>query len=384
MSKNDSLTGKFLQKGARVYKKKAFAINTCLVAAAVFISASEYSARNFDFDRQMPVDPSWDLAEPDHESLPGLPALKAMKIPQGSSMKGVSVSATPSPEGFFELDVQGVMAVSMRVSYASNSIGNIILPVDLDRFNVPRHRITSGELKAFNEASRLTGISLGHIMAFASKESNFRPRDSPSTSKAKGYFQHIPDTWTRSIYAFSDAYGYGNLKTMLRRDYWGTMELRTDPKVSAVLAGALLIDDARRIEKELGRKLSPTENYMHHLLGSSKGLTFFEALRDTPNKKVNRLPGMHASIRANRNVFTDGGRYLTVREVMNWADNEIGRRMAYFTLKYETDPKLLHDARQWASDHGFVDVIRDRPRVKVATSPVIDEKDNMRAAFLTR
>ncbi|MBO9428483.1 hypothetical protein [Sulfitobacter sp. R18_1] len=365
-----TLTKRLLAGGFRVYKKRAFAINCCTAAAISFGMATSYSSNNLNYAMRMPDDPSIPSAGISPDPLPA--SLVSMSTPKDIQVVSKRTGATKSsgqltPDevedpGFWMLDVQGVLATSLMVESAHKMGGNIVTDINYDRFNIPKYRLTEGELKAFREAAAETGKPLGLILAFASKESNFRPNDSPSTSAAKGYFQHIPSTWNASLEKFAKDYGYGWARNRMYREPTYVMSLRKNAKMSAVMAVALMKDDEMRVEGKLNRQLSEVENYVTHVLGSGNATKFLSTFDRNPRIKVNRISGLGPAIRANRNIFIKNGRYKTVQETMDWFEHEMGRRIAYFTLKYDSDnPERVAKALEFAVDKGYLNTVRHEP-----------------------
>jgi hypothetical protein len=383
----NSLTKKLLMGGFQVYKKRAFAINCCLAATISFTMAASYSSSNFNYAMRMPDDPNIPKSAESPAPLPHrsvdvrIPTEVQVVAERTGGVAENIIADTEDEPGFWMLDVHGIMAVSLMVESAHKQGGDIVMDIDYNRFNIPNYRLTDGELKAFREAAEITGKPLGQILAFASKESNFRPNDSPRTSKAKGYFQHIPSTWEASLKTFADEYGYGWARKQMYRKPGYVMSLRKDAKMSAVMAVALMKDDERIVESNIGRQLSEVDNYVTHVLGAGNASNFLAAFDRNPSVKVNRISGLGASIRANRNIFIENGRYRTVRETMAWFEHEMGRRIAYFTLKYDKEnPERVAKALKFAVENGYLETRRHDPFLAENLRDL--EDDSYRAASL--
>ena len=178
---------------------------------------------------------------------------------------------------------------------------------------LPRGR--SGVEQAILQASRETGVDFAYLMEKAAVESSFQPDLKATTSSATGLYQFIDSTWLSAMKAHGAEHGLGQLADAIQRRAGGgltvpdpetrkqILDLRKDPKISAVLAAELTKDNKTALETRLGAPVGSTELYLAHFLGASGAGKFLEAMRDNPLKAARDVvPDAAAS---NTAVFYD-------------------------------------------------------------------------------
>ena len=104
---------------------------------------------------------------------------------------------------------------------------------------------------AIRQAATSTGASFNYLLTTAQIESNFNPAAQAATSTAKGLYQFIDQTWLGTMKAAGRALGLDRFAAAISRGEDGRFEvqdsstrqaimnLRGDPKVSAMLAGTM-------------------------------------------------------------------------------------------------------------------------------------------------
>ncbi len=154
----------------------------------------------------------------------------------------------------------------------------------------------AGVEQAIRQASRETGVDFAYLMEKAAVESSFQPNLKASTSSATGLYQFIDSTWLSAMKAHGAEHGLGQFADAIQRKASGgltvadpetrrqILELRKDPKISAVLAAELTKDNKTALESRLGGPVGSTELYLAHFLGASGAGKFLEAMRDNPLK----------------------------------------------------------------------------------------------------
>jgi hypothetical protein len=154
------------------------------------------------------------------------------------------------------------------------------------------------------------------LMAVAERESGGRVDAKARTSSATGAFQFIEDTWLRVVDRYGAAHGLeasaeaivtGSSGRPVVRDAArraDILALRTDPELSARMAAELARENARMLEANLGRAVTPDELYLAHVFGPARAGQLIEAAAATPNAL--------ASSRFNREAVANPGLF-TVR-----------------------------------------------------------------------
>lgn len=178
---------------------------------------------------------------------------------------------------------------------------------------------------AVAQASRATGVDFAYLMEKASLESGFRTDAKAGTSSATGLFQFVDSTWLDMVKTHGAKHGLGAYAELIERRPDGRaavkdpmarkeiLELRNDPRLSALLAGELAQDNRRHLEGELGQPVGRTEMYLAHFLGAAGATKFLKAMEDNPAQPADRL--LPEAARANRGVFYDKGRPVTLSQI---------------------------------------------------------------------
>jgi soluble lytic murein transglycosylase-like protein len=166
-------------------------------------------------------------------------------------------------------------------------------------------------LHGIRQASRKTGVDFGYLMAQAAQESGFRPEIKAATSSATGLYQFIDSTWLGMVREAGAKHGLGDLAAKVRGD--GSvadpqvrrqiLELRKDPKVSALIGAEFALSNKQHLEQALGRNVGAAELYMAHFLGAGGATRFLQAVDRNANLKAADM--MPQAAAANRWVFFD-------------------------------------------------------------------------------
>jgi len=157
---------------------------------------------------------------------------------------------------------------------------------------------TSGVSAAIAAAARLTGASASYLTATARRESSFDPNAEAATSSASGLFQFIESTWLNTLNNHAQALGLED-EAALPRDE--ALELRFDPKIAALMAGALAADNADVLKANLGQEPSEGDLYAAHVLGAGGAVRLIEARNADASQAASEL--FPAAARANRGLF---------------------------------------------------------------------------------
>ncbi len=180
-------------------------------------------------------------------------------------------------------------------------------------------------MNAVRQASASTGVDFSYLMEKASVESGYRTDVQAKTSSATGLFQFTEGTWLKMVKQYGSKHGLGVYADALETGENGRIQakdaatrkeilnLRKDPRLSAIMAGELANENKDYLEGELGRPVGKTELYMAHFLGAGGAAKFLKALEKNPNQPAASL--LPDAARANLNVFYDGSRPRSVGQV---------------------------------------------------------------------
>jgi hypothetical protein len=192
-------------------------------------------------------------------------------------------------------------------------------------------------LHSIRRASAATSTDFGLLMAQAAQESGFRADAKSSTSSAAGLFQFIDSTWLGLVKRFGAKYGVGELAQHIALDGGGKpsvsdpglrkkiLDLRSDPALSAALAGEYMNLNRATVEQALGHKLQRADLYMAHFLGASGATAFLKTLATRGNTPAADL--LPEAAAANPAVFYDAqsGRPRSVAEIYQSFSSKIDR-----------------------------------------------------------
>jgi len=169
--------------------------------------------------------------------------------------------------------------------------------------------------KAFQTASTTTGASFDYLVKTAVRESNLDPQAKAKTSTAAGTFQFIESTWLETLKQSGARFGLEKFADQIERSSNGRysvadpaarreiLDLRHDPEVSALMAGALTQKNAKTLENFLGRAPSDGELYIAHFLGASGAKRLIGLAESRPD--ANAASYFKAQAKANKPIFFD-------------------------------------------------------------------------------
>ncbi len=158
---------------------------------------------------------------------------------------------------------------------------------------------------AIRRGADATGVDFSLLVETARRESALNPNARASTSSATGLFQFIDSTWLDMVRRHGAEHGLGAEATALqnganaqtRRDI---LALRSDPEISARMAGELARENASTMQARLGRAPSAGELYAAHVMGPGGALRLVEAAQQGAPSAVALFPREAA---ANRGLF---------------------------------------------------------------------------------
>ncbi|HSV28829.1 MAG TPA: transglycosylase SLT domain-containing protein, partial [Candidatus Omnitrophota bacterium] len=177
----------------------------------------------------------------------------------------------------------------------------------------PRDRVA----RHIRDAADSTGVPFDYLLAQANQESRLNPDAKSRRSSAMGLYQFTKGTWLdmvkkhgaeHGLERYADAIATGKdgkpmvADAAMRREI---LELRRDPKVSALMAAEYAKENEAVLEARLGRQVSSHDLYLAHFLGASGAARVLEGVEDSPrHSAAGALPD---AARANPEVFREPG-----------------------------------------------------------------------------
>jgi hypothetical protein len=171
---------------------------------------------------------------------------------------------------------------------------------------------------AIARAARATGVDFSLLVETARRESAFNPNARAATSSAAGLFQFIESTWFDMVRRYGAQHGMAGEAAALQQGADGEtrraiLALRTDPELSARMAGELARENAAALQARLGRAPNAGELYAAHVLGPSGAARLIEAAAQGQENAAALFP---REARANRGVFYADGAPRSARAVL--------------------------------------------------------------------
>jgi soluble lytic murein transglycosylase-like protein len=169
---------------------------------------------------------------------------------------------------------------------------------------------------AIARAAAATGVDFDYLLAQARLESGLDPHARAATSSAAGLYQFTGSTWLAMLDKHGAAYGAvmpgagGGPASRAQ-----LLALRSDPQLSALMAGELAGDNRDYLTGMLGRAPDNSELYLAHFLGQDGAGKFLGALATNPGQSAAALLPRAAA--ANRAIFFGAGGARSVSEVMD-------------------------------------------------------------------
>ena len=188
----------------------------------------------------------------------------------------------------------------------------------LARSDAARFGIDHGIVAAIRLSSIRTGVNFSYLMKLAAAESNFKPKSKSATSSATGIYQFTRDTWLNTLKTHGTKYGlvadyaanidhyqtvYGYQRPIVRDEamYQHLLELRKNPRVSAIMAAEMVRDSEQLLTHSFARKPTQTDLYLTHFLGNNDAITFLQSLEQNPD--VHALEIFPEAASSNQSIF---------------------------------------------------------------------------------
>jgi len=179
-----------------------------------------------------------------------------------------------------------------------------------------------GVAGAIRRAADATGVDFTLLVETARRESAFNPNARAGTSSATGLFQFIDSTWLDMVRRHGAQHGLGQQAAALQRGADAEtrreiLALRSDPELSARMAGELARENAAALESRLGRTPSAGELYAAHVMGSGGAARLIEAAANGVSDASQLFPREAA---ANRGIFYANGAARSAQQVLDRLD----------------------------------------------------------------
>jgi len=189
---------------------------------------------------------------------------------------------------------------------------------NLARSDAARYGIDHGILAAIRLSSVRTGVDFPYLMKLAAAESNFEPASEAATSSATGLYQFTHDTWLNTVKTHGAKYGlvadyaanidyyvtWSGYQRPVVRDatmYQHLLELRKNPRLSAMMAAETVLDSQQKLVHSLDREPTETDLYLTHFLGTDDAITFLQSLEQSPGTHAVEL--FPEAARSNHDIF---------------------------------------------------------------------------------
>lgn len=178
---------------------------------------------------------------------------------------------------------------------------------------------------AIKKASGATGVDFSYLLKTAARESSFNKGAKAKTSSAAGLFQFIESTWLKTVKDVGDKFGLDKYTPHIHKTQNGRyyvpnrrlkneiLQLRHNPEISAMMAGAFTQKNSDFVQSHVGREPSPGELYIAHFLGAKGAAKMISLAENRPNARADRH--FPAAARANKPIFYSRGRPRTVAQV---------------------------------------------------------------------
>ena len=192
--------------------------------------------------------------------------------------------------------------------------------------------------QAIDHATRMVGVDAGYLLAVAARESGLDPQARARHSSAVGLYQFTAGTWLRAVKMFGAKHGLGDYAEHITIDDDGLvsmhrgaerqalLKLRSDPGLASLMAAELARDNKLRLERILGRTVTPAETYLAHLFGVMPAARVIDAARSAPG-----VPGAHllpSAARTNPHLFQAAGALSSAADIVTSIGADFNHRAA--------------------------------------------------------
>jgi hypothetical protein len=243
----------------------------------------------------------------------------------------------------------GVHGIGALFSASDSTVASerLLLPVEQQgmRFwrapGLPQIAAVPADVRrAIHRAARDIGVDAGYLTAVAAKESSFDPAARAEGTTALGLYQFTTDTWLRVVKVFGARHGLAAeaRQITVARDGGVAMPddaarakllaLRTDERLSALMAAELARDNAARLARLLDRDVTPAETYIAHFLGLAQAARLIVAADATPRRAGAAL--LPAAATHNAGIFSPDGHAASAAAIVAAIDAYFARQAPRF------------------------------------------------------
>jgi hypothetical protein len=243
----------------------------------------------------------------------------------------------------------GVHGIGALFSASDSTVASerLLLPVEQQgmRFwrapGLPQIAAVPADVRrAIHRAARDIGVDAGYLIAVAAKESSFDPAARAEGTTALGLYQFTTDTWLRVVKVFGARHGLAAeaRQITVARDGGVAMPddaarakllaLRTDERLSALMAAELARDNAARLARLLDRDVTPAETYIAHFLGLAQAARLIVAADATPRRAGAAL--LPAAATHNAGIFSPDGHAASAAAIVAAIDAYFARQAPRF------------------------------------------------------
>lgn len=199
----------------------------------------------------------------------------------------------------------------------------------------PEHKVAAH----IKDAAEATGVPFNFLLAQANQESRLDPNATNRRSSAMGLFQFTAGTWLDMVKRHGAEHGLGQYADAIVKGPDGRLsvkdkdlkkeilDLRSDPRLSAVMAGEYAKDNERVLEAKLGRQVSTHDLYLAHFLGAGGAIKLLRNLEQPADQP--HPPELAPAAQANPEVFTDAdGENRSLDTIYQGVERRFRRAMA--------------------------------------------------------
>lgn len=207
---------------------------------------------------------------------------------------------------------------------------------DIPTIQRPEHKVAAH----IRDAAQATGVPFEFLLAQANQESRLNPNATSRRSSAMGLFQFTSGTWLEMVKTHGAEHGldkYADAITKGADGRWTVkdkdlkkeiLDLRRDPKLSALMAAEYAKDNEQVLESKLGRQVSTHDLYLAHFLGAGGAL---KVLKGRGQPEGDQQPAeLAGAAQANPEVFMDpaSGVQRSLDSVYNAVEKRFRHAMA--------------------------------------------------------
>lgn len=184
-------------------------------------------------------------------------------------------------------------------------------------------QIPPAVMEAIQTAARESGVDARLLIAIAWRESRFNPSARSGRSSAKGLLQFTTGTWLQVVRNYGSQHEVGGYAAAIRRDHQsgelvvsgtGTraaiLRMRNDPVLSAKLAAQSMSEQQAALQGRLGRRVTPADLYLLHVLGPTGASRFLTAVAKHPSESSVEVASY--SVMRNAGLLARDGRPMSV------------------------------------------------------------------------